>query len=413
VAHLLHRLNRQLQPIEVVVKGSLKGDRLQLLLEAADVPSQEITVAVVRRTLTMVQLPMARSVNVYGRSVGEAPSWHEGWLLDNLLETASQLQLLPGVTPLNSTQNPAKVSSTIQPDDRLGSAVMHTFDRKFVVGTCTISALAAFLFTVGYPMTQAIKLSGLPASTSPVSSPSPSASPIAPPRSTQTVNAQPLSGFRHAINKATQAANYTQTAHDRQDWRQVADLWQESIGLLQTVATTDKHYAIAQHKIPEYQRNFVYAQQRLQQLPNAAKLGMTQQSIQAVFQQTTFGFQFENATPLNYQPRVTGRSPNGFALLELLGTSDNLAKVTIVVGLPPDDAVANALSVTYLLGLLQAVFPQWQQSSEWLSHGIEQLSVGDQNHPDSGNFITVRDNKRIKLSAIGELGTMVLAIEPE
>jgi hypothetical protein len=401
VATLLHRLNRQLQPLGVEVKGSLKGDRLSLLLEGDSVPPQEITVAVVRRTLTIVPLSVARSVKVYGRSVGEAPSWQEGWKFDHLSGAKSQPQLCSSLPMAGTAFSLIQVKA--QPD-----SADTRIDRQAVVGILAVSTVISCLFVAGSPVSQSIKSSGLSFSVnSPVSHSS--ASPIATAPLMQT--APFPSGFRIAINKATLAANQTQTAGDRGDWRQVADLWQESITLLETVATTDKNYAIAQRKIPEYQRNFVYAQQRLQQLPDAASLGMTTQTIQAAFQQS--GFHFETATPIEGQARVTGRSPNGFAMLELLGASNNLTKVTIVVGLPPDDAVNEALSITYLLGLLQTIFPQWQQSSNWLSHGIKQLSLSDPNSPDSGNLITVRDNKRIKLSAIGELGTIVLAIEPE
>jgi len=102
-----------------------------------------------------------------------------------------------------------------------------------------------------------------------------------------------------------------------------------------------------------------------------------------------------------------GQSQDGLAVLELVGSATNLTKVTIVVGLPSDNASATALNRSYMLKLLHHIFPTWHQASDWLDESANQLTDGY-----TGDLIVIRDGKRVKLSAIGNLSTLVLVVEP-
>lgn len=66
--------------------------------------------------------------------------------------------------------------------------------------------------------------------------------------------------FREAVNKAVSAANLTQSAKFKDDWKTVMNEWQTAIELMKTVPTSSSNYAIAQQKIIEYQQNLNYAQ---------------------------------------------------------------------------------------------------------------------------------------------------------
>lgn len=107
-------------------------------------------------------------------------------------------------------------------------------------------------------------------------------------------------------------------------------------------------------------------------------------------------------------PRVMGQSPDGLSMLEIVGIPADLTKVTIIVGLPSDNAHVSDLNRTYMLKLLQHLFLTKHQAPDWLTESTLQLTNGY-----TGDLITIRDNKRIKPSAIGALSTLVLVIEPD
>jgi hypothetical protein len=74
--------------------------------------------------------------------------------------------------------------------------------------------------------------------------------------------APPATPFNAAVNQATQAANLAQTAQTPEQWRTVANHWQQAITHLQSIPPTDPNHTTAQQKIGEYQKNLHYAQQR-------------------------------------------------------------------------------------------------------------------------------------------------------
>ncbi|MGD1941317.1 MAG: hypothetical protein ACFB0G_08380 [Leptolyngbyaceae cyanobacterium] len=66
--------------------------------------------------------------------------------------------------------------------------------------------------------------------------------------------------FRQAFNQAMSAAELTQTADFKEDWSQVAILWQQAISSMQSVSPSHPNYDVAQQKLVEYDRNLKYAQ---------------------------------------------------------------------------------------------------------------------------------------------------------
>jgi hypothetical protein len=90
------------------------------------------------------------------------------------------------------------------------------------------------------------------------------ATPPPPSPAPPTVPAPSATPFRDAVNRATLAANLTQTATTRQNWQEVANLWEEAANLMGQVPPTDPNYATAQQRVGQYQQNRTYAQQRVQ-----------------------------------------------------------------------------------------------------------------------------------------------------
>jgi hypothetical protein len=65
--------------------------------------------------------------------------------------------------------------------------------------------------------------------------------------------------FREAVNKATKAAEMTQTAKTSEQWNLVASEWQQAISLMKDVPLSNSHYEVAQKKISEYEKYLDHA----------------------------------------------------------------------------------------------------------------------------------------------------------
>jgi hypothetical protein len=78
--------------------------------------------------------------------------------------------------------------------------------------------------------------------------------PAASPPPAGTPSPQP-DAFREAVNKATIAAQLTQSAKSKQDWNLVAGQWGEAIALMEAVPASSPNYALDQKKAGEYQSN--------------------------------------------------------------------------------------------------------------------------------------------------------------
>ena len=74
--------------------------------------------------------------------------------------------------------------------------------------------------------------------------------------------------FQAAIERAASASSIGQSAQSRDDWRLVANRWQQAIAMLRAIPVSSPERAEAQQKIIQYQRNLAYAQ-RQANLPTA------------------------------------------------------------------------------------------------------------------------------------------------
>ncbi len=82
------------------------------------------------------------------------------------------------------------------------------------------------------------------------------------PNSGKGSTAEKDGNYEKAIARATAAASITQSAQSQDDWRLVADRWQQAIRLMGAVPKTNSRQAQAQQKLTEYRRNLAYAQQQ-------------------------------------------------------------------------------------------------------------------------------------------------------
>jgi hypothetical protein len=68
--------------------------------------------------------------------------------------------------------------------------------------------------------------------------------------------------FRWAVNRAMSAAEVTQSAQSKNEWRTIVDWWKEAIRLMQSVPRTHPNFEVAETKVQEYQKNLAYAQRQ-------------------------------------------------------------------------------------------------------------------------------------------------------
>ncbi|MEM6837654.1 MAG: hypothetical protein AAF609_12455, partial [Cyanobacteria bacterium P01_C01_bin.120] len=80
------------------------------------------------------------------------------------------------------------------------------------------------------------------------------------PRHVGSQSLQEKDSFNQGSRQAMSAAELTQTAEFREEWSQVAILWQQAISHMQAVPTSHPSYDVAQQKLSEYARNLQYAQ---------------------------------------------------------------------------------------------------------------------------------------------------------
>lgn len=74
--------------------------------------------------------------------------------------------------------------------------------------------------------------------------------------STKTTKTDP---FQAAVNQAIIAAELTQSAQSPLEWQQVANHWQSALELMKAVPQSHSHYAVAQDRVSQYQKNLDYA----------------------------------------------------------------------------------------------------------------------------------------------------------
>lgn len=78
---------------------------------------------------------------------------------------------------------------------------------------------------------------------------------------TETAEADPGAvAYYQGVNRASSAFSISQTARTPDDWKLVANRWQQSINLLTKVPSSSASYSAAQGKIVEYNRNLQVAQ---------------------------------------------------------------------------------------------------------------------------------------------------------
>ncbi|MBV6628213.1 MAG: retroviral-like aspartic protease family protein [Rivularia sp. (in: Bacteria)] len=75
---------------------------------------------------------------------------------------------------------------------------------------------------------------------------------------TERKNTEPTP-FEMALDKASGGFSISQSAQSSDDWRLVADYYQDAVNLMKSVGSQSRYYSIAKAKVKEYQRHYDYA----------------------------------------------------------------------------------------------------------------------------------------------------------
>lgn len=97
--------------------------------------------------------------------------------------------------------------------------------------------------------------------------------------------------FRVAVNNAMAAAELTQTAETPQEWKTVAQHWQDAIALMKVVPPHSAEHPLAQKKVVEYQGNLEYAQKEAEKADQTFQAGLKRATTAVMFTRTAQSLQ--------------------------------------------------------------------------------------------------------------------------
>ncbi len=84
-------INQRLQSSKTIAKVSLKGSRLQIMLESSEVPEQKQMVSLLQTEILKLEIKGVTSLKLYGKETGEDfPDWQDEVSLITTNETQSQ-----------------------------------------------------------------------------------------------------------------------------------------------------------------------------------------------------------------------------------------------------------------------------------------------------------------------------------
>ena len=128
------------------------------------------------------------------------------------------------------------------------------------------------------------------------------------------------------------------------------------------------------------------------------------QAIETVFRNQ--GFIFQDASPVESQPRRMANASSRLTLVELIGNPKDLTKATIAVGIPNDNPQAVQLSAGYLVLFLSTALPGWDNGVNWMTASMEAFNKGQQETTNTYQGRTIKMTNQTQT-----LGLVFLSIE--
>ncbi|MGK7900870.1 MAG: hypothetical protein AB4352_05540 [Hormoscilla sp.] len=263
-------LNQSLQPLGITTKIKIESDCLHILLESDKVPDRQELVPLVSEEIISQSIESIPKMRIYGRMKGtKAGQWSEEVDLsaaqpldeDEYQEVSEETE---DGEPLDDDEPTDMEEDELIEEETPGEESEQKSSDK-IKKLLPIAAIVLVVLLLGVGVWFLLRKPAPQPTATPA--PQPPTKPTAPatpkpPEQTfpETGGVDPAQGWRLAINKATSAAELTQTAQTKADWETVASQWTEAIELLKIVPLDHPEYDRAQQKIVEYQRNLEYAQ---------------------------------------------------------------------------------------------------------------------------------------------------------
>ena len=135
----------------------------------------------------------------------------------------------------------------------------------------------------------------------------------------------------------------------------------------------------------------------------ADNLGFKRDDIQAVYE-AVWQFKFQPGTEVKGRPRLIGKAANDLALIELVGTGEEIPRASIAVSFPRNAPQAAAQNSIFMAQLLILAAPDWQEGSDWLSNGITEAFQQEK-------VETTHDDLSFRLEVHRELGMVVFTVQ--
>jgi hypothetical protein len=121
------------------------------------------------------------------------------------------------------------------------------------------------------------------------------------------------------------------------------------------------------------------------------------------------GFDFQQTELGDQRDRWVAASPDGLALVEIVGAEQVEEASVIAFRSRNADTAAAARQVVYMLTMMNAILPGWSAGAEWFS---SELVKSTQQAGDYASAI-VYDGVRTEFSVDGQLGALTLSFRPE
>lgn len=141
-------------------------------------------------------------------------------------------------------------------------------------------------------------------------------------------------------------------------------------------------------------------------LPVSGGLGLTRSAVQSFFAQPEAGgFAFSYSTPVRGMPRTHGDAGNDEVALELIGPSEALQHVAVMVAMPDDDEGMVRRSYQHMFNLLRVTTPDWAEGPNWINASVPRI------RRDGNQIETFTGRVRASLVGGGPLPILVLSFE--
>lgn len=137
-------------------------------------------------------------------------------------------------------------------------------------------------------------------------------------------------------------------------------------------------------------------------------LGLSFAEVTKGFNEYGMGF---NASPLSTgEPRMTATADmkKAYAILEVIGVSDNTNRATLTIVPSDDNALINLGNITCMAIFLNNTTPEWNDRSNWVATAIRKIANAKTTEETKQEIIL--GNKKVKIFQSKELGPIFLSV---